>query len=177
LLMSSIRYFAYGSNMLSQWLRARCKFASVSCVASVSGYRLALSKKSNDGSGKATLVADPVTQVYGVVFDISSDDATELDRIEGRGRGYERIDLVALRHPEGPSISVTAYVAHEDFLESTLQPYDWYRDLIVTGAQQHNLPDDYVATLHAIQALSDPEPTRRTALEARAILDGLEPLR
>jgi gamma-glutamylcyclotransferase len=175
--MTSIRYFAYGSNMLLQRLQARCKSASLRCVASVSGYRLAFSKRSKDGSGKATIVADPAARVYGVVFNISSADATELDLIEGRGKGYERMELAALTHPEGPSIAVTAYIAHEDFLESTLLPYAWYRDLIVKGAEQHSLPDDYLVTLHAIHALPDPDPQRRTGLEARAILAGLEPLR
>jgi gamma-glutamylcyclotransferase len=174
--MSSIRYFAYGSNMLSQRLQARCKSASVSCIASVSGYRLALSKMSRDGSGKATIVADPTSRVCGVVFNISSEDATELDRIEWRGKGCERVELTALTHPEGSSITVTAYIAHEDFIDPGLKPYDWYRDLIVMGAQEHNLPADYVATLRAIQAPPDPEPARRTAHEARALLAGSEPL-
>jgi gamma-glutamylcyclotransferase len=174
--MALIQYFAYGSNMLSQRLQARCKSASSRCIASVSGYRLALSKKSKDGSGKATIVADQATRVFGVVFDISCEDAKELDRIEGRGKGYERVELPAFVHPEGSSITVIAYIAHADFIDPTLQPYDWYRDLIVTGAKQHNLPDHYVTTLLAIEALSDSDPTRQTRLEARAILDGLEPV-
>ena len=174
--MTSIRYFAYGSNMLLQRLRERCKSARIICVASVSGYQLAFSKKSKDGSGKATIVAESDARVYGVVFDISSEDATELDRIEGLGKGYERIELIAFTHQEGPPITVIAYIAHEGFLDSTLRPYDWYRDLIVKGAKQHNLPDDYVTMLHAICALPDPATDRQTGLEARAILARIEPL-
>lgn len=83
--MSSIRDFACGSNMLLQRLQARCKSASVICVASVPGYRLTVSNNNEDGSGKATIVADPAARVYGVELDISSEDATELDRIRARG--------------------------------------------------------------------------------------------
>lgn len=175
--MKPIRYFTYGSNMLSQRLQARCKSASLRGRASVSGYRLAFSKRSKDGSGKATLVADPTGRVYGVIFDISAEDVAVLDQIEGLGSGYERIEMAALTHPDGQPIAVTAYIAHEDFLESTLLPYDWYRDLVVKGAVQHSLPDDYLAALQAIHPLPDPDPQRRTGLEARAILAGLEPPR
>jgi gamma-glutamylcyclotransferase (GGCT)/AIG2-like uncharacterized protein YtfP len=173
--MDSVAYFAYGSNMLLQRLQPRCKSARVSGVASVPGYRLAFSKRSKDGSGKATLVPDPAARVYGVVFEIAAEDATELDRIEGRGKGYERIeDLAALTHPEGQPITVTAYIAHDGFLDASLQPYDWYRDLVVRGAEQHRLPDDYLATLRATRVLADPDLKRRTRVEAQAILAALE---
>lgn len=176
--MESVAYFAYGSNMLLQRLQPRCKSARVRGVASVPGYRLAFSKRSKDGSGKATLVSDPAAQVYGIVFDIAAKDATELDRIEGRGKGYERIEEVAaITHPDGQPITVTAYIAQDDFLDAGLQPYDWYRDLVVKGAEQHRLPDEYLATLRAIPALADPDPERRTRVEALAILAGLEPSR
>lgn len=176
--MLPIRYFAYGSNMLLQRLQQRCASARVTGVAKVPGYQLAFSKKSKDRSGKATLVADPAGQVFGAVFDIAANDAMELDRIEGRGKGYERIEeLAALSYPEGQPVTVTAYIAQDDFLDPGLQPYDWYRDLVVKGAEQHRLPDEHLATLRAIPALADPDPTRRTRVEALAILAGLEPSR
>lgn len=73
--MASVPYFAYGSNMLTERLQARCKSAKVRCVGSADGYRLAFSKKSQDGSGKATIRPDEASGVYGIVFDI---DETEL---------------------------------------------------------------------------------------------------
>ena len=176
--MNTLVYFAYGSNMLTQRLQARCKSARAKGMASVTGYRLAFSKRSTDGSGKATLVADPDGQVIGAAFEIAADDVKELDRIEGRGKGYERIEeLAALSYPDRQPITVTAYIAQDDFLDPALQPYDWYRDLVLKGAEQQLLPDSYLATLRAIPALADPDPMRPTRLEALAILAGLEPSR
>lgn len=173
--MVMIRYFAYGSNMLLRRLQKRCKTARVRSAASLPGYRLAFSKRSSDGSGKATLVSDPDSCVNGVVFDIATADAVELDRIEGLGKGYERLEALAARtHPEGQPIAVTTYIAQDDFIDPALQPYDWYRDLVVKGAEQHRLPDEYLAKLRAVRALADPDPKRRTRIEAHAILAELE---
>ncbi|MEJ2229128.1 MAG: gamma-glutamylcyclotransferase [Alphaproteobacteria bacterium] len=175
--MKPIRYFAYGSNMLAQRLQLRCKSARVRGVASLPDYRLAFSKRSRDGSGKATIVPDPVGRVYGGVFDIAAEDVLELDRIEGRGKGYERIvELSARMHPTDQPITVTAYIAQNDFFDQALQPYDWYRDLVIKGAEQNHLPEEYLVALRAIRALSDPDPKRSTGLEARTILAGLEAL-
>lgn len=169
--MELIRYFAYGSNMLEQRLQKRCKSARVSGVASVTGYRLAFCKKSKDGSGKATLVADPAGQVFGAVFYIAAKDAAELDRIEGRGNGYERIEeLTVLSYPDGKPITVTAYIADDDFRDSALQPYDWYLDLVVAGAEQHQLPTDYIQRLRVRPSLADPLLDRKQRHEALELL-------
>lgn len=173
--MTSILYFAYGSNMLAQRLQARCKSARPRGVATLSGYGLEFSKRGMDGSGKATLVVEPAGQVYGVVFDIGADDLTELDRIEGRGNGYDRIEeLPAQTYPDKRPITVTTYIGQDGFLDRALIPYDWYRDLVLRGAEQNSLPIDYVARLQAVPALGDPVVERTTRLEALAILAGLE---
>jgi hypothetical protein len=164
--------------MLLQRLQRRCKSARVDCVASLPGYRLTFSKLSRDGSGKATLVSDAESRVFGVVFDIDQIDVAELDRIEGRGQGYERIaELAALTHPDVKPIAVTAYIAQDGYYDPALQPFDWYRDLVLAGAAQNNLPETYQTALRAIKAVSDPDLERRTGVEARAILAGLGLLR
>ena len=50
-------YFGYGSNMLTERLRARERCPSAKCIgiAEVTGYALEFSKPGEDGSGKATL--------------------------------------------------------------------------------------------------------------------------
>ena len=48
-------YFSYGSNMLTERLRARCPSANCIGIATATGYALEFSKSSVDGSGKATL--------------------------------------------------------------------------------------------------------------------------
>jgi hypothetical protein len=81
--MTVIQYFAYGSNILNELLRERCKSAKMRCVAAVDGYKLVFSKKSQDRSGKATIRPDEASRVYGVVFDL---DETELPALVHEAR-------------------------------------------------------------------------------------------
>ena len=136
--MTTIRYFAYGSNMLTAWLQSRCKSARARSVASVAGYKLAFSKRSKDRSGKAMLVAsdDPAARVYGVLYEIANDEILELDRAEGRGRGYERLEDFEVC-ADGSVVRVMTYMADNTAIDAALKPYDWYRNLAVMGAEEH----------------------------------------
>ena len=66
--MATFTYFAYGSNMLTQWLKVRCNSARPLRSACASGCRVAFSKKSKDGSGKAPLEPVDGEIAYGVLF-------------------------------------------------------------------------------------------------------------
>ena len=83
--MTLVRYFAYGSNMLTARLQARCPSARPLGRATARGRRLAFHKRSDvDGSGKCDLVpADDGALVVGVVFDLAADELPALDRAEG----------------------------------------------------------------------------------------------
>lgn len=50
-----MKYFAYGSNMLTERLRARCPSAHPIGTGIAMGFRLNFSKRGEDGSGKAML--------------------------------------------------------------------------------------------------------------------------
>ncbi|MGD9671028.1 MAG: gamma-glutamylcyclotransferase family protein [Hyphomicrobiaceae bacterium] len=166
-------YFAYGSNMLVERLQRRCASAHAYGVAALAGHRLSFSKTGQDGSGKATVHScdRPGSCVHGVVFDITLSDLGTLDCIEGRGRGYQRIDLTgAVRLAGGQIVDVTTYIAEADYIDPTLAPFDWYLDLVVHGAERAALPLDYCRALAATRALTDPVPTRPTRLEALNVL-------
>lgn len=173
--MTAIRYFAYGSNMLTAWLQSRCKSARATRVASVAGFRLAFSKRSKDGSGKAMLVAsdDPQARVYGVLYDIDADEIEALDRSEGRSKGYERVENFEVR-ADGNAVRVLTYMADESSIDAALNPYDWYIALVVKGAELHGLPSNYINALRAASSISDADSGRSTRRQALAILGGLE---
>ena len=173
--MPAIRYFAYGSNMLTAWLQSRCKSARATGIASVSGFQLAFSKRSKDGSGKAMLVASdvPGTRVYGVLYEIDADEIEALDRSEGRGKGYERVEDFEV-NADGNPVRVMTYMADQSFIDAALTPYDWYLALAVNGAELHGLPGAYINALRATSSLSDAEPNRSTRKKSLAIIAGLE---
>lgn len=168
--MSTIRYFAYGSNMLTQRLQKRCKSARALGPAWVDGYDLVFHKRSKDGSGKATLIkADgAAARVYGVIFSVDPKEKAELDRAEGAGYACHK-DFRVFSDPATP-VEVITYIAVSGASDAALVPYDWYRDLVVAGAQQHALPHEYVKGLQALAANTDPIADRPERLAARELL-------
>jgi len=171
--MASVPYFAYGSNMLTERLRARCNSVTTRCLASADEYRLAFSKKSRDGSGKATIRPDEAFRVYGVVFDLNETELLALDEAEGAGSGYDRVENFKV-HADGlnGALDVVTYIASPGYTDPEFKPYDWYLKLVVAGARQHGLPPQYVDEIEAVQSIPDPKPNRESRLEALKLLGG-----
>ena len=174
----SFLYFAYGSNMLSSRLTARCPSAKVIGLGAAKYWNLEFSKKSIDGSGKATLVSTTETsRTTGVLFEVGANDLNELDRFEGAGKGYDRSDDFSIEADNGP-LSTTTYLASER--HSDMVPYDWYLALIVAGALEHKLDDAYTARLRIATRKPDQNLTRKSrhaALEALARHDHVDYLK
>ena len=150
-------YFAYGSNMLTERLAERCSSAKVVGKAFVEDYRIEFTKVSKDGSGKATLQPHYNTKQHGVLFEIDRSQRQILDRIEGLGVGYKRLELDCVTNCSNLTIC-SAYSYQATDLNPTLKPFDWYLALVVAGAEQHELPTNYISTLREIKYDTDPEP-------------------
>jgi gamma-glutamylcyclotransferase len=172
--MALIHYFAYGSNMLTERLRGRCGSAKVRDVARANDWALNFSKRSQDGSGKATISKATGSQVFGVVFDLDERELPELDRYEGKG--YDRRDdFPVLNAGSQEPVSVVTYIASPAYINISLKPFDWYLNLVVAGALQHALPPEYVVALEATPWRADPKPERQLRREAMALLGNIRP--
>ena len=75
---------------------------------------------------------------------------------------------LAVVDTQGASVDAFTYVAQAGYVDPTLTPLDWYVALVVAGAEQNGLPEDYVEALRAVESIPDPDPRRAT--EARALL-------
>ena len=82
-----------------------------------------------------------------------------LDRIEGRGHGYER-KTVSVSSPLGEQISAETYIATN--FDPTLRPLDWYKEHVVRGARSIGLPPSYIASIEAVVVDIDLDEERRT---------------
>jgi gamma-glutamylcyclotransferase len=169
--LTTILYFAYGSNMLTQRLQNRCPSAKPWATAQVSERAVKFFKRSDDGSGKATLIEERGSHVVGVVFDLDDRELPVLDKFEGAGKGYHRVDDLIILIPElqQPVIAVT-YVADLTHVDEKLQPYDWYLRLVLAGARQHGLPHQYVEELKGVVPKLDLMPDRKERLDALKLL-------
>jgi len=167
--METFKYFAYGSNMLTERLTDRCRSAQAIGIANAAGYVLEFCKKSRDESGKATLAESnqPGKHVLGVLFEIENGDLCKLDKAEGMGNGYERLDKFSANLlADGTQYGVKTYIASTYAVDDNLKPYDWYLALVIQGAIQHKLHEAYIAGLREIASITDSKPNRETREDA-----------
>jgi gamma-glutamylcyclotransferase len=165
------KIFAYGSNMCTARLRARVPSARALGVAALSGHSLRFHKRGwRDGSGKgdAFRTDDPAALVWGVVFRIAIAGKSELDRIEGAGRGYDP-DRVEVAAPDGTAHRAWVYLAAASAIDPAAVPFRWYRDLILAGAREHGLPDHYVRRI--ARQPTRPDPDRERARRHRDLIE------
>ena len=169
-----MRYFAYGSNLLTRRLTdpARAPSAVARGIATASGFVMRFHKIGTDGSGKCTLIAtgDDADVVYGVLYEFAATDLAGLDREEGvHLGGYARHPL-RLRLPDGGAAEAMTYIAGDRYLDPACLPFDWYRDLVVAGSREHGLPPPYVRELERTAVAPDPDAAR--AARVRRLLEG-----
>ena len=150
--------FAYGSNMLSSRIQARCPSARALGIAKLLDHELKWHKRSQDGSGKCDVVQtnDESRIVYGVLYEIAESEKSALDKAEGLANGYEE-RKVQVMFGGAPRVT-SVYAATRT--DSSLKPYTWYKAFVVAGANEHKLPSEYISQLEAVEADQDPDSKR-----------------
>jgi len=134
-------YFAYGSNMPIARMTERIPNARPVKVARLRGFKMVFNKVSIDGSAKANLVPSDGVFTWGVLYQLHPDDFQVLDRYEG---GYDRIEI-AVETQDGQTVTAWTYIS--DNITDDMRAYGWYKELLVKGAEEHGLPQDYIEYL------------------------------
>jgi len=155
--------------MLEQRLKDRVKSALPFSNAWIRGYEVRFRKISIDGSGKADLVetGDLEDIVHGVVYQFDPAEWHALAKHEGatgNNPGYDRVPIQV--HTDSGDRDVVTYLARRGRIDESLKPYTWYLDLILCGAEQHGLPEDYRQKIENIVDIPDPDENRKKKREA-----------
>ncbi len=151
--------------MDSATLRGRRGIAwSRAAPALARGWRLVIGKPSLLGSAygaMASIVADPGAEVWGVLYEISPADLEHLELTEGvLIDHYQRASIVVEPSPlwdrsdAGP---VAALTLTSDACDPLLRPTLRYMGLLLAGAVEHGLPDQWLETLRGIEAVDESE--------------------
>lgn len=150
--------FSYGSNMSSRRLAARITARFVT-TAMLPAYRLAFHQRSGDGSGKCDIVpASEQAAVYGVVWEVAEQHKPALDDFEGLGHAYTQTWLTVEDLHSGQWLEVQAYTGL--LTCHRVQPYTWYKQHVLSGAQEHRLPAPYIRALEQVTAIDDTDSAR-----------------
>ena len=157
-------YFAYGSNLDLDQMRARVADVRVVGLGLLRDHRLTFPLYSEHwGGGSAGVAHAHGGTVWGVLYELSEQDLQALDRFEGwKGPGdhhnlYERdLTTVELTRPDDGSVPrrVRAYTYFARTLNPT-PPTRAYLDTMLKGARYHRLPPEYIEWLQTLEAGSE----------------------
>jgi len=137
--------FAYGSNLAAEEVAPEARFLG---VAVLPGFELARTRRSiRWGGGVADVVPAPGGRVWGAAYDAPEATLTALDRKEGAGFAYRRLQVdVELGGELRPA--VTYEVIHKDPQAPPATPE--YASLVLRGARERGLPDEWLARLESV---------------------------
>jgi gamma-glutamylcyclotransferase len=148
-------YAAYGSNLHPQRLRERIKSATLRGTAFLGRYTLRFHKRGQDDSAKCG-ISECGQGLHVAIYEMDEADRRVLDGIEGVGKGYE-VDEVGV-----PGFGQCfTYVASSTHIDHLLQPFDWYREMVLLGCLRHAFPASYCERIAALPVIEDPDPARR----------------
>jgi cation transport regulator ChaC len=147
----TILYFAYGSNMLSSRIKKRVASAKAIGRAALYDWCVTFSKKSKDGSGKANLFQKTGFITWGCLYEIDVNEISKLDKAE---KGYVRTKMIVMKDDKKTAEAET-YIS--DNLTDNPIAFDSYKQMLTSGAVEHNLPIEYILYLQQLPSRPDIE--------------------
>jgi gamma-glutamylcyclotransferase (GGCT)/AIG2-like uncharacterized protein YtfP len=139
-------YAAYGSNLDPHRMSERCPHSPLQGTGWLRGWRLTFGGEEHGWDGAlATIVEDPIDQVFVALYDVTREDAAVLDGWESADTGLYRKTRVRVDTLVGEQVA-WAYVL--DAYEGGL-PSASYLGVLADAAEAADAPVDYVAALRA----------------------------
>ena len=137
-------YAAYGSNMDTGQMKFRCPHSPAVGTGWLEGWRITFGGESIGWEGAlATILEDPDSHVYVVLYDVPREDESRLDDWDGVSMGlYSKIHL-RVQTLDGEQLAWT-YVLND--YEGGL-PSPSYLNAMADAAEVAGAPDDYVTEL------------------------------
>jgi len=146
-------YAAYGSNMDPGQMKERAPHSPMAGTGWLMGWRLTFGGEDFAWEGAlSTVVEDPLSQVFVVLYDVPDHDAALLDRWEGGELGLHKKLRLRVHTLDG---DVLAWIYVLDAYEGGL-PSARYLGVLADAAEQAGAPADYVTELRARPSSKSP---------------------
>lgn len=137
-------YAAYGSNMDPAQMAERAPHSPVAATGWLPGWRLTFGGEDYVWEGAlATVVEDPGSEVFVVLYDVAREDQRALDRWEGSELGLHTKLRLRIQTLEG---GVVAWLYVLDSYEGGL-PSARYLGVLADAAEAAGAPTEYVTAL------------------------------
>lgn len=160
-------YFAYGSNMSRAiFVERRRMQPHASRRVYLDGHRLCFDLPIGPGErGVANLVVEPSARTWGVIYRLSAAACDFLDRTEGVDRGFYRRTAIEVVAADGERVPAFAYLGESR--DPRRKPSARYLGLLLTGARELALPEEYIAWLEAFPLAIDEREAGKDAAASR----------
>ncbi|XP_018404373.1 PREDICTED: gamma-glutamylcyclotransferase-like isoform X2 [Cyphomyrmex costatus] len=152
-------YFAYGSNLLAKRIHLHNPTAIMKDIGYIKNFRLDFHRYSNRWHGtSATIVETENSVVWGVVWELDKCNLATLDCQEGIQNNIYHAMSVNVETPDGRTLNCRVYqqcnnpkeyIKPEEFPKDK-RPSPLYLGTILKGAEENNLPTDYIKFLKTI---------------------------
>ena len=140
-------YAAYGSNMDTEQMLLRCPYSPQRGTGWLEGWRLTFGGEDIGWDGAmATVVEDPGSRVFVVLYEMFPGDEKELDNWDGVTLGYYRKAKVRVQTLDGDML---AWLYVLNFYEGGL-PSARNIGILADAAENAGAPADYVSALRAL---------------------------
>jgi gamma-glutamylcyclotransferase len=151
----AVWYFAYGSNMSRAiFCERRGMCPTASRWGWLAGWRLSFELPVGPGErGVANVVPEPGARTCGVLHLLTGGEFDRLDRTEGVHVGIYRRIPVDVAAGDGERIPAQTYVS--TWVTPGRKPSARYIGLLLAGAREHGLPDEWVRFLEGRELAVD----------------------
>ncbi|KAH8334790.1 hypothetical protein KR074_003647, partial [Drosophila pseudoananassae] len=165
IMASTFYYFGFGSNMLASRIHIQNPTAKRIGAGKLENYRLDFHTGSKKWLGApATIVATPGAHVYGAIWEIDMKNLKDLDDQESvSDRVYIPISLPVISLTSNSNITCRAYhltnqpntivhaIGAQEYIPLDRQPSETYLKVLVKGAKETGIPDEYISWLRGIK--------------------------
>ena len=146
-------YFAYGSNLSLIQIARRCPGTEIIGRATLPDHRLIFPIQSGDWlGGVASIEPAAGRRVEGMIYRLNDAHLEALDEYEAVSEGLYRRESVTVITPEQGAVEAMTYIAAPD-PEGPFAPSAQYLSTILSGAADHEFPQDYIDWLLSIETL------------------------
>jgi len=148
-------YFAYGSNLNDAVFRDRRGMRVLAVERGrLDGFALRFDLPVGPGErGVANVVPAEDAHVWGALYLLAVDDCDRLDRTEGVHMGAYQRSIVQVARDDRSTCDAFTY--RSPVGKTGRKPSARYIGLIVAGARQRGLPDDWVRWLESLELAVD----------------------
>jgi cation transport regulator ChaC len=152
---STLWYFAYGSNLDPRTFLGRRRMQPLETrIGVLHDFELRFDLPVGPGERGVANVAPRLGDlVWGALYQLTQADADRLDRTEGVHVGFYRRFAVEVRTAEGEVLSAFTYRSEAKRTER--KPSSRYLGLLLAGARELGLPDEYIERLRSLPLAVD----------------------